>query len=141
MDFLDIASIVFVCTAANHIGPIPDIEKLINRKLPIVGCIKCLTFWCVLIYCFVCFDRIVAAIEETPLLLAISLLSAWSAIWLDLFMGIIDHLYIKVYDTLYPTADEADTDKISADDTMPDVQEEDCDVITTNRTKNKDIKS
>jgi hypothetical protein len=110
MNFLDIAGIVFACTAANHIGPIPDIEAFIKRKLPVIGCIKCLTFWSVLVYCLVCCDTIEAAIEESPRLLAISFLCAWSAIWLDLFMGIIDHLYIKVYDSIYPTTDTPDTD-------------------------------
>ena len=121
MNFWDIASIVFVCTAANHIGPIPDIETFLRRKLPVVGCIKCLTFWSVLAYCLVCCDTIAVAITEVPRLLAISFLSAWSAIWLDLLMGIIDYLYIKVYDTIYPTTNTTNTDAISADDAMPNL--------------------
>lgn len=116
MDFLDIACIVFACTAANHIGPIPDIERFIKRKLPVVGCIKCLTFWAVLVYC--CWKT---AASDLPTVLAISFLSAWASIWLDLGMGMIDGLYLKVYDTLYTTADEADTDALSASDTVPDV--------------------
>jgi len=121
MNFLDIAGIVFVCTAANHIGPIPDIEAFLRRKLPIVGCIKCLTFWSVLVYSLACCGAVVAAIEAAPRLLAISFLCAWASIWLDLFMGIIDHLYLKVYDSFYPTANPADTDAISASDPVPDV--------------------
>lgn len=121
MDFWDIAGIVFVCTAANHIGPIPDIEAFIRRKLPVVGCIKCLTFWSVLVYGLACCGTVAAAIETAPRLLAISFLSAWSAIWLDLFMGIIDHLYLKVYDSIYSTANTADTDAISAADAVSDV--------------------
>ena len=123
MNILDIASIVFICTASNHIGPIPDIEAFIKRKLPVVGCIKCLTFWSVLVYCLACCDDIADAMEEAPRLLAISFLSAWSAIWLDLTMGTIDYLYIKVYDTLYPTADKTDADALGATDTVPDVPE------------------
>jgi hypothetical protein len=54
---------------------------------------------------------------------AAAFLSAWSAIWLDLLMGIIDQLYIKVYDTFYPTTDTTDTDAIDTADSVPDVSE------------------
>ena len=108
--WIDIAGIVFACTAANHIGPIPDIEAFLRRKLPVVGCIKCLTFWSVLVYGLVCCGTVSAAIEAAPRQLAISFLSAWSAIWLDLFMGIIDKLYLKIYGKIYPTANAPDAD-------------------------------
>ena len=123
MNFWDIAGIVFVCTAANHIGPIPDIEAFLRRKLPVVGCIKCLTFWSVLVYGLVCCGTVAAAIEAAPRLLAISFLCAWASIWLDLFMGIIDHLYLIIYEQIYPTANPADTDALSASDAVPDVSD------------------
>ncbi len=125
MNFWDIAGIVFACTAANHIGPIPDVEAFIRRKLPVVGCIKCLTFWSVFVYGLACCDTIAAVIEAAPRLLAISFLCAWSAIWLDLFMGIIDHLYIIIYEQIYPAANPADTDALSASDTVSDVSDTD----------------
>jgi hypothetical protein len=56
-------------------------------------------------------------------ILAAAFLSAWSAIWLDLFMGIIDQLYIKVYDTFYPTTDTPDTDALDTTDTVSSVPE------------------
>ena len=121
MNFWDIAGIVLVCTAANHIGPIPDIEAFLRRKLPVVGCIKCLTFWCVLVYGLVCCGTVAAAIEAAPRLLAISFLCAWASIWLDLFMGIIDHLYLIIYEQIYPTTDTTDIDAISTADTVSDV--------------------
>ena len=121
INFWDIAGIVFVCTAANHIGPIPDIEAFLRRKLPVVGCIKCLTFWSVLVYGLVCCGTVTAAIDAAPRLLAISFLCAWASIWLDLFMGIIDHLYLIIYEQIYPTANAADTDALSPSDAVPDV--------------------
>lgn len=124
MDYLDIACIVFACTAANHLGLTRSIQLVLKwNKLPVVGCIKCLTFWAVLIYCCCrsATRSITDAIEMAPVVLAISFLSAWASIWLDLGMGMIDKLYLKIYDTLYPTADAADTDEVGADDTMPDV--------------------
>ena len=123
MNFWDIAGIVFVCTAANHIGPIPDIEAFLRWKLPVIGCIKCLTFWSVLVYGLACCGTVAAAIETAPRLLAISFLCAWASIWLDLIMGIIDHLYLKVYDSFYPTANPADTDALSVSDSVPDVSD------------------
>lgn len=121
MNFLDIASIVFICTAANHLGLIPAIEAVIHRHLPVIGCTKCLTFWSVLVYGIAEVNFTLLTLQYSLTLLAISFLSAWSAIWLDLFMGIIDYLYIKVYEQIYPATDEADTDTLSATDTVPDV--------------------
>ena len=83
--WIDIAGIVFACTAANHLGLIQAVETVIHRRLPIVSCVKCLTFWAVLVY-----ELWRVGFSDIPTVLAISFLSAWSAIWLDLFMGIID---------------------------------------------------
>jgi len=56
-------------------------------------------------------------------ILAAAFLSAWSAIWLDLLMGIIDQLYTKLYDTIYPTADTPDTDALDTTNPVSDVSE------------------
>jgi len=104
MNFWDIAGIVFACTAANHLGLIQTVQTITKcNQLPIVSCVKCFSFWTVLCYCLVGDLGIITS-------LAISFLSAWSAIWLDLLMGIIDYLYIKVYESFYPTTDKTDTD-------------------------------
>ena len=123
MNFLDIAGIVFACTAANHLGLIPAIESFIKRRIPVVGCIKCLTFWSVLVYGIAEANSSFFTLHSSFTLLAISFLCAWSAIWLDLFMGIIDHLYLIIYEQIYPTANPADTDALSASDAVPDVSD------------------
>lgn len=133
MHLLDIACIVFVCTAANHLGLIQAILTVTKRHdLPIVSCVKCLTFWCVLGYgCY----GIATYGTEIITVLAISFLSAWLSIWLDLLMGIIDKLYLRIYESLYPTADTTDDDAIGATDSVPDVSDEEgCDDIATNGT-------
>lgn len=119
MEFWDIASIVFVCTAANHLGLVTAVETIIRHKLPVVNCIKCLTFWSVFVYG--CGN---ATTYGTMAVLAISFLSAWASIWLDLMMGVIDHIYIKVYEQIYTTADETDADALGAADAVSDVPEE-----------------
>ena len=51
MDYLiDIASIVFVCVTANHLGLVKAIEDVADKELRIVNCPRCLTFWSVLAY-------------------------------------------------------------------------------------------
>ena len=35
--WIDIAGIVFACTAANHLGLIQAVEMVIHRRLPIVS--------------------------------------------------------------------------------------------------------
>lgn len=116
MNIVDIAAVLFACVAANHIGPIPDIENMIRRRIPVVGCVKCLSFWAVLGCCLI--NRL-PVIESV----AISFLCAWLAIWLELFMAYIDSLYIKFYDKIYSTAHTTDADTQHSDNPMPDVRE------------------
>lgn len=113
----DIAMLAFSCVAANHLGLVAAIEKVLGEEIPIVNCPKCFTFWAVLLATLFSGWNVIAA-------LAVSFLCAWSAIWLDLLMGIIDYLYIKVYDTFYPTTDTSDTDTLSASDPLPDLSDD-----------------
>ena len=116
---LEIASILFSSVAINHLGLVAAVEKVIARRLPVIDCPKCLSFWVTLTYgCSVCCDSIAALPSVLPHLFALSLLCAWLAIWLDLAMGIIDQLYIKVYDTFYPTTNPTDTDALDTDNSL-----------------------
>ena len=105
MGWIDIASILFAATAANHLGLISAIERVIGLRLPIVNCPKCLACWATFAYCFS---------SETleiglAAILALSFLNAYMAIWLELGMGYIDTLYYRIYDTIYPTAEDNET--------------------------------
>lgn len=95
----DIASIVFVCVTMNHLGLVKAIEDVIGRNLPIVDCPKCCTCWCVLTYSILATHDILAS-------LAVSFLCSYIALWLELFEGYIDTIYLKVYEKIYPTADD-----------------------------------
>ena len=97
MNWIDIASIVFVCVTMNHLGLIRKIEE-IRGELPILNCPRCSSFWCVLIYTLVTTRHVIPS-------LAISFLCSYLAIWLELFEGYIDTLYNKLYDKIYPTTD------------------------------------
>ena len=115
MNWLDVLMIVFSATAANHLGLVAAAENIIRHRLPVVNCPKCAAFWSVLAYSIyvseINFPNIAAAF-----------LSAWSAIWLDLLMGIIDKLYIKIYDKIYSTTDTTDSDALGTTNTVSDVR-------------------
>ena len=109
MDWTDIAAIVFAATTINHLGLIAAIEGAIRRKLWIVDCPRCLTFWCVMAY-GLSGDGFSANPSCLARLLAISILSSYLAVWLEILEGIIDKLYDYVYKQIYPTDDTADAD-------------------------------
>ena len=116
MDWMDIASIVFACTTVNHLGLTRAVIGVFFRKrdrLPVVSCPRCLTFWCVLAY-GVSGDGFSANPSAVARLLAISILSSYLAIWLELLEGTIDKLYNYVYKQIYPTADTAADDAVGA---------------------------
>ena len=100
MCWSDIAAIVFVCTTINHLGLVAAVERIVRRRLPVVNCPKCLAFWSVLIL-GLSGDGISAANPSGVVhWLAISLLAAYAAVWLELFMYSIDTFYNRIYDTL-----------------------------------------
>lgn len=98
MNWIDIASIVFVCVTMNHLGLVKAIECVLAKELPILNCVKCSTMWCVLFYSVLTTRRILEPI-------AISFLCSYFAIWLELFEGYIDTLYMKLYEKIYPNTD------------------------------------
>ena len=119
MSWIDIAAIVTVTVTANHLGLIAAAEKVIGHSLPVAGCVKCATFWCVLAYglsgdiAAACdtSQRLAGAIPSAVVRwLAISILCSYLALWLELAEGFIDTIYSRIYDTLYTTEDKAGAD-------------------------------
>ena len=119
--WIDIASIVFVCVTMNHLGLISAIERATQRKLWIVDCPKCCSCWCVLLYLLYHF----VDINNMVTVLAISFLCSYIAIWLELFEGYIDTLYIKLYEKIYPDSENdtpaTDPDKGDSPGTVPEL--------------------
>lgn len=124
MHWTDIAVIVFASVTANHLGLIGAAIAAFfkkRRRLPVVSCPKCLTFWSVMAYGLACLltgdaaglsgDGAIATLPSAlPRLAAISLLCSYFAIWLELLEGLIDKLYDHIYAKIYPTADTAADD-------------------------------
>ena len=123
MNWIDVLMIVFSATAANHLGLVAAAESVVRHRLPVLNCPKCAAFWSVIVYGIAEANSSLFTFHFSLTVLAVAFLSAWSAVWLDLFMGIIDQLYIKLYDTFYPTTDTPDADALSAADAVSDVSE------------------
>lgn len=101
----DIAMLTFSCVAANHLGLVAAIEGALKRSVPIVNCPKCLTFWTVLFTTYFSGWNMISA-------LAVSFLSAYLSLWLNLLFAFIDKqfnlLYDKIFSTDNTTADGAE---------------------------------
>ena len=110
MDWLTDLMITFAAVAANHLGLVSAIERTVKHRLPIVDCPKCLSFWAVIGYGIVDTDSSLFTVHHSLTLVAVALLAAWAAIWLELAMGFIDKLYLKAYEQIYPTEDSTDAD-------------------------------
>ena len=111
MAWSDIAWIVVACTSANHLGLIAAVESLLHRRLPVVNCPKCFTFWSTLAYLLACFlvcgdaplrdgGPITAHLSVVPRMLAVAFLAAYSDLWLELIMYFIDTIYNSIYDQI-----------------------------------------
>ena len=118
MIVVDVLCIIFACTAANHLGLVQAIEIVTGRTLYVVNCPKCFCFWVTLLYMVWS-----VGFSDMPLAFAVSFLSAWSTVWLDLIMGIIDKQYLRMYDKVFAAKDTADADPIRSDYTVSDVSE------------------
>lgn len=90
----NIAMIVFACTAMNHLGLIGAAEEVLGRKLPVLNCCKCSSFWASLA-CGLYYG------EDVITILAISFLASIAAIWLELGLGYMDKIYDKAYVKIY----------------------------------------
>lgn len=109
MHWADTACIVFACVAANHLGLVDALERTLKLRLPVVNCPKCATFWATLAHTLLCCRT--GWITS----LAVSLLLAYAALWLELGMGIVDYYYSRIYDKIISTPFK-DTPSACADD-------------------------
>ena len=126
MAWSDIAWIVVACTSANHLGLIAAVESVLHRRLPVVNCPKCLTFWSTLAYLLACFltgddallrgGLIAALLPAVPRMLAVSFLAAYSALWLELTMYFVDTLYNSIYDQISKNNGEETDGKGTSED-------------------------
>lgn len=120
MGWIDIASIVFVCVTMNHLGLISAVEGIVGFRIHILNCPKCASFWFSIVYAMG--QMGFSIIPQIPLVLAVSFLASYIALWLELLEGYIDTLYLKLYEKIYNTSDNApatNPDKGNSASTLP----------------------
>ena len=116
MPFLQYILIAFICAAMNHLGLVAAAEKVLRHRLPVVNCPKCSAFWLSLATAVPALAAQATDERAGAVLTAVamSLLCAWIAVWMELLMGGIDLLYNRLYDTFYSTADTDTDDALGA---------------------------
>ena len=69
------------------------IEKVIRYKFKIISCVRCFSFWAVLLY---------SIIKRVYLVYAISIafVSSFLSVWLQLLFGFLIFAYNRLYDKL-----------------------------------------
>ena len=106
MVWSDIAGVVFVCVTMNHLGLISAVEDVIKRRLWVIDCPKCASFWFALLYMSI-------VTKDVILILAVSFLASYAALWVELLEGYIDTIYLKLYGKITT----ADNDNAATSDT------------------------
>lgn len=108
MEWSEVAMVVFSCVTANHLGLVAAIEGIVRRRLPVINCGKCFSFWSVMTYgCMTSIHHFEDILELIPIV-ATSFLSAYAATWLQLLFAFIDKQYGRIYGKIYSAADTAD---------------------------------
>lgn len=87
----------------NHMGLCDAVEKIAHYRFKILSCVKCGTFWAVLI---------ASLVEGEPIIrsVAVSFVMAYMALWLELLLAVM----AKCYESTYDKISEAEADKAEA---------------------------
>lgn len=86
----DLLKIVFIAAAVNHLGLIAAIERIVNRRLLVLNCSKCLAFWSALAYFLIGRHSVIDSVTA-------AFAGAYSAVWAELLMYFVDSLYLMIY--------------------------------------------
>ena len=88
-----VVMIGFSCVMSIHMGlmdAVLEVLRLQNRHIPVIQCPKCLTFHAVLWFLVFTGHNIIVS-------LATAFFLSYIAIWLDLFLGLMDYCYEHIY--------------------------------------------
>lgn len=85
--------LMVIVVLANHLGLIEAIEKVTHYKFKILGCSKCGTFW---------LSLVALLVEGMPIIesVTMSIVAAYVALWLELFLAIMAKWYESTYDKI-----------------------------------------
>ena len=90
---IDIVSIIVSIVLFEQMGLCEAIEKTIRHKFKIISCVRCFSFWSVLLYTIIKRVCLVRAIS-------IAFVSSFLSVWLHLLFGFLIFVYNKLYDKL-----------------------------------------
>lgn len=85
---IESAMIVMIAVLFNHLGMCGFIERRTGLK---ICCSKCHAFWLSLIY------NVLIAKWQLLLSVFAAFLAAYSAVWIELFLGFLSELYENIY--------------------------------------------
>ena len=109
------ALMLMVCVVLfNHMGLCDAVEGILHYRFKVLSCVKCGTFWTVLI---------ASLVEGTPIIMsmALSFMTAYAALWLELLLGLLGRAYEDTYDKIQ--AAETDKDEADTESQVPKVQQ------------------
>ena len=92
----DVAMLMFSCVMMIHMGLVDAILYAIHmddKRVLVVTCPKCSTFWVVLAYMTITRHNVISCF-------AMSFLASYCALWFDLFLGQMDVLYEYIYEKI-----------------------------------------
>lgn len=91
---IDIVSIVLSIVLFEQMGLCEAIEKTIGYKFKIISCVRCFSFWSVLLYGIIARFGIIRAIS-------IAFISSFGGVWLQLLFGFLIFAYNNLYSKIY----------------------------------------
>ena len=107
------AEITASCVLFIVMGLEAEIERILSCRFKILSCPKCLTFWSVLLFGFITGHGCIETV-------AVSFVSAYSALWLSLLCDKITIIYNRLYENINKQtegdsqASEAADDQVNA---------------------------
>jgi len=94
----DVVAVMVAAVLVNHMGLIDELERRLKRELPILNCVRCLTFWSVLLV-MIFRSKSTTHVE---VIVATSFVASFAAQWLELFFGFLSKIYERLYKKIYP---------------------------------------
>lgn len=88
-----VALLIIICVLFIQMGLSEAIQNIIKVNIIILSCPKCMTFWCVLLYCLINKYNIIVC-------LATSFISSYIALWLVLLYDFLAIKYNKCYENI-----------------------------------------
>ena len=87
------------CVLFIHMGLCEAVERTFRYKFKIISCVRCLTFWCDLLY---------LTVTSTPVIHAVfySFTLSYMSLWLEVLLTVTGRFYERIYSEIYAAPDK-----------------------------------